>query len=258
MKVYLSGKPIMNLRQQTVLQRVNDNKRMSVSELAQATHVSEVTIRHDLNLLEQQGLLKRVHGFALALESDDIDARMMRHFIVKQKLASHAAALVNDGETIFIESSSSNALLAHQLAKRPGITLVTVSGYIARQLKDSACEVILLGGIYQKKSDSMVGPLTQLCLRHVHFSKAFIGIDGYQMDTGFTGRDMLRAEVINSVLAKGAENIILADASKFGQVHQNLLTPISAVNRVITDNRLPTRYQQQLTTQGIQVDILSE
>ena len=258
MKVYLSGKPIMNLRQQTVLQRVNDNKRMSVSELAQATHVSEVTIRHDLNLLEQQGLLKRVHGFALALESDDIDARMMRHFAVKQKLANHAAALVNDGETIFIESGSSNALLAHQLAKRPGITLVTVSGYIARQLKDSACEVILLGGIYQKKSDSMVGPLTQLCLRHVHFSKAFIGIDGYQMDTGFTGRDMLRAEVINSVLAKGAENIILADASKFGQVHQNLLTPISAVNKVITDNRLPTRYQQQLTTLGIQVDILSE
>ncbi|MFV8757007.1 DeoR family transcriptional regulator, partial [Yersinia enterocolitica] len=73
-----------------------------------------------------------------------------------------------------------------------------------------------------------------------------------------TGRDVLRAEVINSVLAKGAENIILADASKFGQVHQNLLTPISDVNRVITDNRLPTAYRQQLITQGIQVDILSE
>lgn len=249
---------MMNPRQQTILQQVNDNKRVSVSELSQVTHVSEVTIRQDLNLLEKRGLLKRVHGFAVALESDDIDVRMMRHFSVKQKLANHAASLVNDGETIFIESGSSNALLAHQLAKRPGITLVTVSGYIARQLKDSACEVILLGGIYQKKSDSMVGPLTLLCLRHVNFSKAFIGIDGYQIDIGFTGRDVLRAEVINSVLAKGAENIILADASKFGQVHQNLLTPISAVNRVITDNRLPTAYRQQLITQGIQIDILSE
>ncbi|CFQ58196.1 transcriptional regulatory protein YciT [Yersinia frederiksenii] len=248
----------MNLRQQSIIQLVNDRQRISVSELAQANQVSEVTIRQDLNLLEKRGLLKRVHGSAVALQSDDVDVRMMSHFATKQKLANHAASLVNDGETIFIESGSSNALLAHKLAQRPGITLVTVSGYIARQLKDSACEVILLGGIYQKKSDSMVGPLTQLCLRHVHFSKAFIGIDGYQPNAGFTGRDMLRAEVINSVLAKGAENIILADASKFGQVHQNSLAPLSSISRVITDNRLPTVYQQQLIAQGIQVDILSE
>ena len=248
----------MNLRQQSIIQLVNDRQRISVSELAQACQVSEVTIRQDLNLLEKRGLLKRVHGSAVALQSDDVDVRMMSHFATKQKLANHAASLVNDGETIFIESGSSNALLAHKLAQRPGITLVTVSGYIARQLKDSACEVILLGGIYQKKSDSMVGPLTQLCLRHVHFSKAFIGIDGYQPNAGFTGRDMLRAEVINSVLAKGAENIILADASKFGQVHQNSLAPLSSISRVITDNRLLTVYQQQLIAQGIQVDILSE
>ncbi|CNF55081.1 DNA-binding transcriptional regulator YciT [Yersinia intermedia] len=248
----------MNPRQQIILQLVNDRQRVSVSELAQETQVSEVTIRQDLNQLESRGLLKRVHGSAVALESDDVDVRMMTHFAMKQKLANHAASLVNEGETVFVESGSSNALLAHHLAQRPGITLVTVSGYIARQLKESSCEVILLGGIYQKKSDSMVGPLTQLCLRHVHFSKAFIGIDGYQVDTGFTGRDMLRADVINSVLAKGAENIILADASKFGQVHQNSLMPLSSINRFITDNRLPTGYQQQLMAQGIQVDILSE
>ncbi|CNH09721.1 DeoR/GlpR family DNA-binding transcription regulator [Yersinia pekkanenii] len=248
----------MNPRQQTIIQLVNDRQRVSVSELSQATRVSEVTIRHDLNQLEKRGLLKRVHGSAVALESDDVDVRMMTHFAMKQKLARHAAALVNEDETVFIESGSSNALLAQHLAQRPGITLVTVSGYIARQLKDSVCEVILLGGIYQKKSDSMVGPLTQLCLRHVHFSKAFIGVDGYQENTGFTGRDMLRADVINSVLAKGAENIILVDASKFGQVHQNSLTPLSAISRVITDNRLSASYQQQLTAQGIQVDILNE
>lgn len=248
----------MKPRQQTILQLVNDRQQISVSELALATLVSEVTVRQDLNLLEKRGLLKRVHGSAVALESDDVDVRMMTHFSMKQKLANHAASLVKDGETVFIESGSSNALLAHYLAQRPSIILVTISVYIAQQLKDAACEVILLGGIYQKKSHSMVGPLTQLCLRHVHFSKAFIGIDGYQADTGFTGRDMLRADVINGVLSKGAENIILADASKFGQVHQNSLSPISAISRVITDNRLPASYQQQLAAQGIQVDILSE
>lgn len=76
---------MMNLRQQTILQQVNDRKRVSVSELSQATLVSEVTIRHDLNLLEKRGLLKRVHGSAVALESDDIDVRMMRHFFYEAK-----------------------------------------------------------------------------------------------------------------------------------------------------------------------------
>ena len=95
----------MNLRQQTILQLVNDRRRISVNELARLG-VSEVTIRQDLNLLEKRSYLKRVHGSAVALESDDVDARMMSNFTLKQRLAQYAAAQVNDGETIFIESGS--------------------------------------------------------------------------------------------------------------------------------------------------------
>ncbi|MHA7846769.1 DeoR family transcriptional regulator [Serratia sp. D1N4] len=248
----------MNSRQQTILQLVNDRRRISVSELARATDVSEVTIRQDLNLLEKRSYLKRVHGSAVALESDDVDARMMSNFILKQKLARYAASLVNDGETIFIESGSTNALLARYLAERKHITLITVSHYISHLLKETDCEVIVLGGMYQKKSETVVGPLTRMCIQQVHFSKAFIGVDGYHAETGFTGRDMMRADVVNAVLAKGVENIVLSDSSKFGQIQPNPLDPMSQIGRVITDARLDLDYQHLLKRQGIQLDLVDE
>lgn len=251
----------MNARQQLILQLVNDKRRISVAELAQICQVSEVTIRQDLTLLEKRNYLKRVHGFATALESEEseeVDARMRINFTLKQQLAAYAASLVEDGETIFIESGSTNALLARYLAERKHITLVTVSTYIAHLLKETNCDVILMGGMYQKRSETVVGPLTRQCIQQVHFSKAFIGIDGFHPDTGFTGRDMMRAEVVNTVLAKGAQNIVLTDASKFGQIHPNPVQPASAISRVITDYRLADTQREQLEALGIAVDKVSE
>ncbi|WP_127959319.1 DNA-binding transcriptional regulator YciT [Serratia microhaemolytica] len=247
----------MNARQQRILQLVNDHFRITVSQLADTFTVSEVTIRHDLTLLEQRGYLKRVHGAAIALESDDVDARMMSNFTLKQQLAHYAATQIAGGETIFIESGSTNALLARQLTARSDITVITVSHYIANLLKQAACEVIVLGGIYQKKSETVVGPLTRVCIQQVYFNKAFIGIDGYHLETGFTGRDMMRADIVNALLAKGSENIILTDSSKFGQIQANPLQPISQIQRVITDARLAPDYQHALRNLGIQLDLVS-
>ena len=219
----------MNSRQQTILQMVTD--------LAKATGVSEVTIRQDLNTLEKLSYLRRAHGFAVSLDSDDVETRMMSNYTLKRELAEFAASLVQPGETIFIENGSSNALLARTLGEqKKNVTIITVSSYIAHLLKDAPCEVILLGGVYQKKSESMVGPLTRQCIQQVHFSKAFIGIDGWQ--TGFTGRDMMRTDVVNAVLEKECEAIVLTDSSKFGAVHSYSIGPVERFNRVITDSKI--------------------
>lgn len=127
----------MNARQQSILQVVIDKGRMSVADLAKMTGVSEVTIRQDLNLLEKQSYLRRTHGYAVPLDSEDVETRMMTHFAIKRELASRAAALVNTGETVFIENGSSNALLARTLAERGDITIITVSSYIAHLLKET-------------------------------------------------------------------------------------------------------------------------
>ncbi len=248
----------MNSRQQIILQMVIDQGRVSVVDLAKATGVSEVTIRQDMNLLEKQSYQRRAHGYAVPLDSEDVETRMMNNFALKRELAEFAASLVNNGETVFIENGSSNALLARTLADQKDVTIITVSSYIAHLLKETRCEVILLGGIYQKKSESMVGPLTRQYVQQVHFSKAFIGIDGWQPDTGFTGRDMMRSDVVNAVLAKECEAIVLTDSSKFGAVHPYTMGPASRFSRVITDERLRDEYRQQLEQDGLTVDIVKK
>lgn len=247
----------MNARQQNILQVVNQRKSVSVNELAQLSGVSAVTIRQDLNALERNHYLKREHGFAVAVESDDVDTRMQNNFQLKKSLAEYAASLVADGESVFIEGGSANALLARYLADVRDITIVTASHYIARLLKDTACDVIALGGHYQKHSESVVGPLTRSGIQQVHFHKAFIGIDGFHADTGFTGRDMMRCDVVSAVLDKGIETIVLTDSSKFGLIQPYPLTAGRPIGRVITDGGLPAGYQRQLTDLGIRCDLVS-
>ena len=108
----------MNSRQQTILQMVIDQGQVSVTDLAKATGVSEVTIRQDLNTLEKLSYLRRAHGFAVSLDSDDVETRMMSNYTLKRELAEFAASLVQPGETIFIENGSSNALLARTLGEQ--------------------------------------------------------------------------------------------------------------------------------------------
>lgn len=147
----------MNSRQQLILQMVIDKGRMSVVELAKTTGVSEVTIRQDLNLLEKQSYLRRAHGYAVPLDSEDVETRMMNNFALKRELAEFAASLVSNGETVFIENGSSNALLARTLAEQKDVTIITVSSYIAHLLKETPCEVILLGGFTRRKAKAWLG-----------------------------------------------------------------------------------------------------
>lgn len=247
----------MNVRHQQIIQLVNERGNISVSALSQLTGVSEVTIRQDLNLLERDNYLRRTHGSAVALDSDDVSARMQTRYAIKQALAVYAASQVNDGESVFIEGGSTNALLARALSSRNNLTIVTVSHYIANVLKDSLCDVIVLGGLYQKDSESVVGPLTRFSIQHIYFHKAFIGIDGWHEQTGFTGRNMLRCDVVNAVMEKDIETIALTDSSKFGCIHPYPLSPKGSFTRIITDNGIATDYHNIIREQGVSLDIVS-
>ncbi|MEC5344628.1 DNA-binding transcriptional regulator YciT [Brenneria populi] len=248
----------MNARQQNIIQLVNQRKSVSVSELAQISGVSEVTIRQDLNALERSSYLRRAHGYAVAIESDDVDARMQTNFQLKKSLADYAATLIDDGDCVFIEGGSTNALLARYVAESKNVTIITVSHYIAHLLKNTDCDVITLGGLYQKNSQSVVGPLTRSGVQQVHFHKAFIGIDGYHPETGFTGRNMMRCDVIDAVLGKGVETMVLTDASKFGLIQPYPISNDHQVSRVITDTGLAREYQEQMAALGIKLDLVAE
>ncbi|MBU2704902.1 DeoR/GlpR transcriptional regulator [Zooshikella marina] len=229
----------MNARHLEIIHLINEHKRLTVSELAAHTGVSEVTIRSDLSYLEQQAHLKRVHGGAISVQTDDVNERLTIHFDVKQRLVAHAADLVLPGETVLIEGGSANALLAKALAQRGDVSIITPSAYIAHSLKNDHIDIILLGGVYQSQSESLVGPLTKLCIENINFSTAFIGVDGFHQNTGFTSRDMMRADVVHAILKKKQRNIILTDASKFGKICPTTLGKIDDFTTVITNQGIP-------------------
>lgn len=245
---------LVNERQKEIIYKVNELGQVAVADLAKALAVSVVTIRHDLNFLAQNGYLKREHGFAITVDSDDLDARMKIKFPLKQKIAEYAASLVNNGDRIFIEGGSTNALLARHLAYSRRITLITSSYYIARLLKNTDIDVVVIGGEFQKKSESVVGELACLAIKTIAFDKAFIGIDGFTQQTGFTGRNAMRTELVNAILMKPSENIIITDSSKFGQVQPYPFKPLNAINRIITDSDIPDDDAHYLLRNQIQID----
>ncbi|CAM2991456.1 MULTISPECIES: DNA-binding transcriptional regulator YciT [Vibrio] len=243
----------MNARQNQIVQLVNERKRIQVTELVELIGVSGVTIRQDLNLLEQEGYLKRVHGAATTLQSDDIDNRLEVHFNIKQSLANKAADLVARNETVLIEGGSANALLARTLAERGDVTIVTPSAYIAHLIRNTSANIILLGGVYQHQGESLVGPLTKLCIENIHFSTAFLGVDGFHQDTGFTSRDMMRADIASTILAKQRRNIILTDSSKFGQIYPSTIGRFDQISILLTDDNASQSDLSFLKQQGIEV-----
>jgi len=243
---------MLNDRQVNILKLLEVNNLTSANELSIRLGVSSATIRQDLSFLESEGLLKRVHGGAILEDAEDLSNRLGFNYDKKLRIARMAAGMVNDGETILIESGSTNALLARELARKKNITIITTNVYIARQLRKSEkTGIILLGGIYQPASESLVGKITRASLDQINFDKAFIGIDGYTAETGFTLRDLFRAEISSYIVKKASDSIIISDSTKFGKAELTNICYLADIDRIATDNELGASYQVEFKKAGV-------
>ena len=244
---------MLNKRQTRILELLTLDDQISVNDLAGKLKVSSVTIRQDLNFLEAEGLLKRIHGGAVLKDADNIDNRLGVNYDKKLRIARKAASMVNDGETILIESGSTNALLARELINR-NVTIITTNIYIARQFrKEKQTSVIILGGLYQYESESLVGKITKNCIDQIHFDKAFLGIDGYTRETGFTLRDLFRAEISGYIIKKSKEVFIISDSSKFGKTGLTNICSACDIQHIVTDNELDKSYIKEFKESGIDI-----
>lgn len=249
----------MTKRHRQILNILATDKKVTVTDFSEKLSVSQATIRQDLTSLESSGFLKRVHGGAILNESDDISHRMGINYEEKLKIAKAALQYVGEDETILIESGSINALFAQEVVEhRKNVTIITSNAFIARQIgKQAENRVILLGGIYQSESECVVGNLVKDCLKILNFSKAFVGVDGFTQNTGFTGRDMMRADINTTIAAISPETFVLTDSSKFGKIHLSKYLDISEVDYVVTDMDIPAEYLEYLKTKNIKVIIPS-
>ncbi|MBI9101669.1 MAG: DeoR/GlpR transcriptional regulator [Spirochaetales bacterium] len=241
----------MDKRLDHILGILSDGHKASVKELAERLNVSPATIRQDLTRLEQDGFLKRFHGGAVLDETDVISHRMAINYDIKKKIAAKAASFINEGDTIFLESGSIMALLVKEIAALKNITIITSNAFIARSVAQNAeNNVVLIGGVFQPESESLVGKMAVLCIEQLHFSKAFIGVDGFTGDTGFTGRDMMRAEIASTIIKKSPEVFIITDSSKFGRINLSRYCTLDETDHIITDSTIPDSFREMVSKES--------
>ena len=247
----------MKDRLNKILELLTKENKMEVSLLAEKLSVSQVTIRKDLDALESRGIIKREHGFALLCSMDDINGRIAYHYEEKRTIAQKASEMVQNGDTIMIESGSCCALLADALANtKKDLTIITNSAFIAGYIRGKAnFQIVLLGGIYQQDAQVMVGPMVQQCVENFFVDLFFIGTDGYNSRIGFTNRDQMRAQAVRDMARQADNVIVLTESDKFAKnsiVPLNLKTPIKAV---ITDTNISDTMKAELENHNITVII---
>jgi len=242
----------------SVLEAIFRSGTSRVAALAADLGVSEVSVRKSLNKLEQQGLVRRYHGEARLYDGDDIPFRMHLHYAEKQAIARRAAELVLPGDTILLEAGSAIAMFAQRIRDTRGLTVITTNLYIARSFRGSKAQVVVLGGLYQEESESLVGPAVCESVREIGFSKAFIGVSGFTTASGFMLNDVARADVTRAILERGVEcgaaTWILTDSSKFGVSHAAVVCPdLALVSGIVTDPGIADEYRSHFLNAGLQV-----
>ncbi|MDR1252801.1 MAG: DeoR/GlpR family DNA-binding transcription regulator [Treponema sp.] len=238
----------MTNRYTTILEVLSKHQRVKVTILAELLGVSQVTVRKDLDQLEERGLIRRIHGYASLDHSDDVGKRMAYNYAIKRRIAKAAAATVDEGETVMIESGSCCAFLAEELAlSQRDITIVTNSAFIANFVRHMPhIKIILLGGYYQPESQVLVGPMTSKCGEIFFSDKFFIGVDGFMSKFGFTGKDHMRVQTVMDLAERAQGVIVLTDAEKFQRQGALGLVRLDKVSSVYTDERIPIEAESAL------------
>lgn len=244
-------------RQQQILQLVNELGAIRVTDLSERFNVSVMTVRRDLQVLEEQGLLSRSHGGAVSRR------RFEREHYFDQKgrwkpeekaaIGELAAQMVEPGETIFVNSGSTALEFLRSL--RPvELRVITSNAGAVNVLQSATVECIVLGGIYRPRSNSFVGGLAIQTLSHVYASRAFLGVDGISIENGLTTPHHQEAEITGEMIRRTRGTVIvIADSSKVGGVAPFVTAPIDVVDVLVTDSGLAEEDQAALEERGIEV-----
>jgi DeoR/GlpR family transcriptional regulator of sugar metabolism len=248
----------MNKRHTKLLEIVNKEGRIEVTLLSSALEVSQVTIRKDLAILEEKGFLKREHGFAVMISSDDISNRLAFNYDVKRKIAIEAAKTVENGETVMIESGSCCALLAKELAtNKRDVTIITNSAFIASYIRECPfAKIVLLGGDYQAESQVVVGPIARKCIDNFYVDKLFVGTDGFTAKLGFTGKNHMRTEIARAMAENANKVIVLTESTKFSKQGVAFQFNTKEVAMIVTDSKIPGEITNLLVKDNIDVKMV--
>ncbi|MDR3020646.1 MAG: DeoR/GlpR family DNA-binding transcription regulator [Treponema sp.] len=236
-----------------ILELLASNEKIKVKLLAEMLDVSLVTLRKDLDNLEKRGIISRIHGYASLSGANNTGKRLAISYSIKRRIASAAVQIVDEGETIMLESGSCCAMFAEELAiNNKNVSIITNSVFITDYVcKLPNIKLILLGGAFQPESQVLVGPITKKCAGELFSDKFFIGTDGFIPGYGFTGRDHLRVETAQEMAKNTKKVFILTESTKFNRRGACSLIQFNKITGVFTDDSIPKEAEATLLKQSI-------
>lgn len=238
-------------RHQFILDFLEKNGTITIHEIAATLGASDSTIRRDLQFLEDQGLLFRVHGGAKRKTPLVYEATMVEKCTQqpeeKQKIAQFATTLIKEHDTIFLDAGSTTLAMIPFLPENYSLKIVTNSVTHALQLLERGFETIILGGTLKKTTNAILGSTAVHQLKQLYFDKAFLGMNGIEIQAGYTTPDPEEAFIKKTAIKQSQVAYVLVDQSKFKQRSFAQVMPLKEA-KIITDS-CPKEYLKNIQKQ---------
>lgn len=252
-------------RQQRIIGILKKDFSTRSSTLSELLGVSEMTIRRDLDVLEQSGLVERIHGGAVFRQERVAGSFHYRNSIrenpgQKKRIAEKAASMIAPHDTVYIGEGTTASMLVRFVDPALPFTLFTNNLGVISELETMhmAAEVVLLPGTYNPTTHALAGPLTMEMIRQVNATRVFIGADGLSIRAGVSTPDFEIAAIERSMIQQTrGQVIVMADHPKFGLVAEISIAPLKQIDVLITNRKIPSDFQKHLDKIDVQVVIAS-
>lgn len=241
-------------RRQRIFEVLLSRHAVSVIELAETFDVSSMTIRRDLQLLAEEGLVESVHGGARASLQSPIELSFAQREMVdveaKRSIGILAAKLVNDGDVVALDGSTTTLQVARNLVRHQQLTVITNGIKAAVELGNRpGIEVTVVGGQLHHNA-SLVGPFARATFERWRVDWAFLSITGVSDSLELRGPSELDAEIKTAVIETARNAVLVADATKFGRDSYVRVAPLERFQHIVTDDRVSAEWRERIEAAG--------
>lgn len=247
-------------RQSIILERLTREGQVTVNELADWLNASRETVRRDLTVLAELGLLRKVHGGAVRLQSakeDSFGLRLEYNRDAKRRISLKAASLFTSGDSLLIDSGSTTIMFAEALAAKGGLTLFTNSQHVAHAATMGPAEnsVFLLGGQYHPEGAETLGPITNDQIQMLSADHAVLTVGAIDAAGRFMDYIADAAYTARAMMGRARQVTVLADSSKMEKSALVQVCAAHQVSRLVTDTMPPPALSNNLETAGVEIII---
>lgn len=249
-------------RQSKIVEMVMEKGEIKIKDICESFDVSDMTARRDLNELDKHGLLRRVHGGAVANLGRSYEpsfrTRSTKNPKAKQAIGKKAAEMIFDGDSIALDVGTTTLEIAKNLGGIRNLTVITNSIQISNELVraltlETEARLILTGGIVRPRELSMVGTIPEYVYQKYHVDKVFLGIGGISVENGLTEFNMEDAQIKQVLLNSARTKIVVADSSKFGVTTFSSVGALSSVDKIITDMNASNEIVDKIRKEDVEV-----